>query len=198
MPLKDKDESSSRGPVGGGRRGAFQPIPLPKGSKATMSPKPGETKEISFYELSAKRGEHKLWLADLPGYGFAYASEEIAAGFRDLMATYLCHKTKKPQRLLLLLDARHGMKQTDRIFLNDLQDHGYREQQHQLQLPAMQIVLTKCDLVEATDLARRVALVQDELDDVMRRQTSRLPVLLTSATRQNGILAVQRELAGLT
>jgi len=110
------------------------------------------------------------------------------------MATYICHKQQRPQRVLLLLDARHGMKQTDRDFWEDLQR---RNQHHNEQLPALQIVLTKCDLVEATDLARRVTQVQRDVDDLLRRQPSRLPVLLTSATRQNGILAVQKELAGL-
>lgn len=185
-------------------------IPMPKGAKATMSSKPGETKDITFYELSAssppsssspppsssdkedganKKPSHVLWLADLPGYGFAHASPEMATAYRELMATYICHK-RRPQRVLLLLDARHGMKQTDRAFLYDLQSRDY-------QLPPLQIVLTKCDLVDATDLARRVKQVQDDLDDVLRRQTSRLPVLLTSATRHNGILAVQKELASL-
>jgi GTP-binding protein EngB required for normal cell division len=162
----------------------------PKGSKATMSAKPGETKKISFYELSAQKGQHRVRLADLPGYGFAHASDELSTAYAELMGTYLCHK-RRPQRVLLLLDARHGFKQTDRLFLQDLQKRDY-------QLPALQIVLTKCDLVEAADLARRVVQVQNDLNDCLRRQSSgRLPVLLTSATRRNGILAVQKELAGL-
>eukprot|EP00977_Amphora_coffeiformis_P013553 scaffold3586_cov164-Amphora_coffeaeformis.AAC.4 len=190
------------------------PIPLPKGAKATMSPTPGETKDITFYELSSssanssssssnnnnnsndsatattKGTKRVLWLADLPGYGFAQASEELLASYRELMATYICHKQQRPQRVLLLLDARHGMKQTDRAFWEDLQKRSH-------QLPALQIVLTKCDLVEATDLARRVTQVQQDVDDLLRRQPSRLPVLLTSATKRNGILAVQKDLAGL-
>jgi GTP-binding protein len=154
-----------------------------------MSATPGETKKISFYELSAQKGKHRVRLADLPGYGFAHASDELSTAYADLMGTYLCHK-RRPQRVLLLLDARHGFKQTDRLFLQDLQRRDY-------QLPPLQIVLTKCDLVEATDLARRVVQVQNDLNDCLRRQTGRLSVLLTSATRRNGILAVQKELAAL-
>lgn len=178
------------------KRRRNKPIPLPRGAKATTSPTPGETKDITFYELSSSGGKEDtaskrvLWLADLPGYGFAQAPPELLAGYRELMATYLCHK-RRPQRVLFLLDARHGMKQTDRAFLEDLQKRG------NYQLPALQIVLTKCDLVEATDLARRVTQVKQDLDDTLRRQPSRLPVLLTSATRRNGILAIQGELASL-
>lgn len=227
----EQTEPDAKGRRGGRRRTSFQRIPLPKGCKAAMSAKPGETRDIRFYELSAKNATTtttttrsdqsspssqqstsssplhvpKLWLADLPGYGFAHASPDIVAAHRQLMATYLRHDDKRPQRVLLLLDARHGMKQTDRAFLQDLQnyqshdsraDDGDRRRRRQ-PLPPLQIVLTKCDLVDATDLARHVGLVQDELDDILRRQTSRLPVLLTSATRQHGILAVQKELASL-
>ena len=205
-----------------GGRNRSKPVPLPKGVKAIMSPKPGETKEITFYELSAVVAKSKdtptteesgtcttiksdsqtnknkvsLWLADLPGYGFAYASHEMATAYQELMATYLCHPKEAPRRLLLLLDARHGMKQTDRVFLQNLQQQRH-DLGHRSELPSMQVVLTKCDLVDAVDLARRVVQVQDDLHDVLRRQTSRLPVLLTSATKQNGILAVQKELASL-
>lgn len=156
-----------------------------------MSSKPGETKEITVYQLSASKDvshPHKLWLADLPGYGFAYASEEQSESYQNLVSTYLCHK-ERPRRVLLLLDARHGLKQTDRKFLQNLERHG--------DLPPLQIVLTKCDLVDAADLARRFSQVQQDLNDSLRRQPSNLPVLLTSASRQNGILAVQKELAGL-
>jgi GTP-binding protein len=158
-----------------------------------MSSRPGETKEVTVYELSASKdvSSHppKLWLADLPGYGFAYTSQEQSERYHNLVTTFLCHKKERPRRVLLLLDARHGLKQTDRIFLQNLEHYG--------DLPPIQIVLTKCDLVEATELARRFTKVQQDVNDSLRRQPSNLPVLLTSASRHNGILTVQKELAGL-
>lgn len=208
------------------RRG-YKVIPMPKGAKAITSPTPGETKEITFYELSAAESakdsatldvdsdkkdvkqptrsdknpsESSLWLADLPGYGFAHASSELVRDYQRLMVTYLCHPKQRPRRLLLLLDARHGMKQTDRLFLQNLQQQlraEINDKNNKTALPAIQIVLTKCDLVNAEDLTRRVVQAQNDLDDVLHRQPSRLPVLVTSATRQNGILAIQKELAGL-
>jgi len=52
--------------------------------RATISPKPGETKNLSFYAISGKTVEdisltEKLVVVDMPGYGFAYMSEEEAA-----------------------------------------------------------------------------------------------------------------------
>ena len=118
---------------------------LPKGMKAITSHKPGETKELSFYQVTAdvmmkssndsssddrsdgNKGNNELvskmslLLVDLPGYGFAYAKEERTKEWMELMHHYLLER-KSLKRILLLLDARHGFKQTDFEFLRSLQD----------------------------------------------------------------------------
>ena len=77
------------------------------------------------------------------------------------------------------------------------------------ELPPIQIVLTKCDLVKQADLARRVVLVRTQLSDFLVREPSSLPVMLVSAragvgfnnirreTPLGGVLELQRELASL-
>ena len=112
---------------------------LPKGVKAITSNKPGETREITFYQLTSeiitptttknnannqtksKRAKMSLVLADLPGYGFAYASEETSQQWRELMKEYIINRGKSLKRVLLLLDARHGIKSADVDFLIQLQ-----------------------------------------------------------------------------
>ena len=110
---------------------------LPRGVKAITSSKPGQTKELSFYQLTAdvvtenddsaekeasrELGKMAMLLVDLPGYGFAFAKEERTVEWRDLMHHYLLER-KTLKRILLLLDARHGFKKTDFDFLGDLQD----------------------------------------------------------------------------
>ena len=66
-----------------------------------MSDKSGETRRITLYQLSSKilspndnksgEGMSKMSLvfADLPGYGFAYASEEQSSRWNNLMQHYL-------------------------------------------------------------------------------------------------------------
>ena len=67
------------------RRGRTPPlVKMPKGIKASTSDRPGETKQITFYQLEARQREEgqtttatsqnekkqkkqSLWLADLPG-----------------------------------------------------------------------------------------------------------------------------------
>lgn len=208
---------------------------MQRGVKAICSPKPGETKRITFYQLSSQiqkspteRKKMSLLLADLPGYGFAFASEERAEVWQGLMKSFILHRGKSLKRILLLVDARHGFKKADFDFLELLQD-GLKErltndagdkkmnektskrwrQKKKLELPPIQLCLTKCDLVPQVDLARRVVQVRQDFSDTIRRQPSALPIMLVSAKaglgfnnlRGNracgGILELQRELAAL-
>jgi GTP-binding protein len=204
---------------------------MPKGEKATTSDRPGETRSIDFYQLQAVPRAveddddkiRRLILVDLPGYGFAYASEKDAAQFREMIATYLLdrdHKTLK--RILLLIDARHGMKKSDIDFLEGLQEQMRIKQQEvapgedssasrrkRRVLPAIQLVLTKADLVPQADLARRVTQVRQQLSDCLQREPSHLPVMLVSARAGvgynnlkggravGGVLELQKELSAL-
>jgi GTP-binding protein len=109
-----------RGPTG-------QTAKLPRGLKAVTSAKPGETRRVSFFQLSARVDSHKLsmLLVDLPGYGFAYASEKQANQYKSLMESYILDRGSPLKRLLLLVDARHGMKMADMEFLEALQNTIY-------------------------------------------------------------------------
>jgi GTP-binding protein len=171
------------------------PEKLPKGVKAVTSPIPGETKELAFYNLASRitQGDRRkalttMWLVDLPGYGFAY--DEKSPQWKDTMRSYLLQR-KALKRVLLLVDARHGMKKADYNFLALLESQTK-------DLPALQLVLTKCDLVTQVDLARQMLQVERQLSDCLRRQPSKLPVLLVSTKPTlRGIFQLQKELAAL-
>ena len=78
-----------------------------------------------------------------------------------------------------------------------------------LELPPIQVVLTKCDLCIQDDLARRVVQVREQLSDILRREPSSLPFMLVSAKAglgynniragiaKGGVMELQRELAAL-
>ena len=67
------------------------------------------------------------------------------------------------------------------------------------QPPKLQVVLTKCDLVERRELARRVAVLKEELRDMdfLGSAAGRLPLALVSAAEGKGVFELQRELAAL-
>eukprot|EP00526_Cylindrotheca_closterium_P000468 CAMPEP_0113632012 /NCGR_PEP_ID=MMETSP0017_2-20120614/16637_1 /TAXON_ID=2856 /ORGANISM="Cylindrotheca closterium" /LENGTH=548 /DNA_ID=CAMNT_0000542547 /DNA_START=84 /DNA_END=1727 /DNA_ORIENTATION=- /assembly_acc=CAM_ASM_000147 len=230
---------------------------LPKGLKAATSSKPGQTRTIDFYRLTAKINSRttisnedddsdddddgktgnisgdessssleekiveettkiSLQLVDLPGYGFAYATDDKMEAWKSLMQDYILNRGKPLKRILLLIDARHGMKTADIEFMESLQQallHNNKKQQQatsaqknptakkqqKRELTPIQIVLTKCDLVSQADLARRVTQVRQQLSDSLIRQPSALPVMLVSAQMegQRGVLELQKELASL-
>lgn len=187
---------------------------MPRGVKAVTSNRPGETRRITFYELSSdilfeneKQQKMAMLLVDLPGYGYAFASKVKAAEMRGMMQDYLLHR-QSLKRILLLIDARHGFKKADADFLESLQSILYLEGTHR-NLPPIQLVLTKCDLVSQVILARRVEQVKKQLSDCLRREPSTLPVMLVSAKpgvgfnnvcgdmAWGGVLELQREIASL-
>lgn len=51
---------------------------------------------------------------DLPGYGFARASEEVKAKWGKLIEDYL-HQSKMLHAVFLLIDIRHAPSNNDRI-----------------------------------------------------------------------------------
>jgi GTP-binding protein len=191
--------------------------------KAAVSNTPGETKRITFYQLSSyvldsasttNRKKVSLVLVDLPGYGFAFANEEKASSWKELMKEFILNRGSSLKRILMLIDARHGFKRTDFEFLEMLQDglvNATKDStvKKKLELPPIQVVLTKCDLVSQDDLARRVVLSREQLSYTLKREPSALPVMLVSARAglgfnnirgnhaKGGILELQKELAAL-
>eukprot|EP00586_Coscinodiscus_wailesii_P018663 CAMPEP_0172506892 /NCGR_PEP_ID=MMETSP1066-20121228/199315_1 /TAXON_ID=671091 /ORGANISM="Coscinodiscus wailesii, Strain CCMP2513" /LENGTH=471 /DNA_ID=CAMNT_0013284161 /DNA_START=231 /DNA_END=1647 /DNA_ORIENTATION=+ len=205
---------------------------LPRGVKAVTSSRPGTTRDITFYQLSSRvrdgdvRRNMGLLFTDLPGYGFAYGgggdTEDVedVEEWRELMTHYVRNRGPSLKRVLWLLDARHGFKRADVEFLSQWQSRLSSFPKKKAQLPPIQLVLTKCDLVTREDLARRAYCVRMELSDLLVREPSSLPVMMVSAKPgvgfncvrvdggggttagprkkvMGGILELQRELAAL-
>lgn len=86
------------------------------GGKARVSNRPGETRTINFYRMG-----DAFRAVDLPGYGFAFASEQESQQWIALMEKYI--KERAPdvlKRVFVLIDSRHGLKQSDIQFLHFL------------------------------------------------------------------------------
>jgi GTP-binding protein len=145
---------------------------------ARVSHTPGRTRQLNFFELGGR-----LMLVDLPGYGFAAAAKREAARWQDLIRLYLKGRASL-RRALLLVDARHGLKEADRPIMALLDQAAV----------SYQIVLTKADTVSATALAARVA----EVAAALARHVAAHPVVhATSARDGSGIAALRAELAAL-
>jgi len=144
---------------------------------ARISNTPGRTRQINFFDLGGA-----LMLVDLPGYGYAAASKVAIARWTGLVRRYLQHRAGL-QRVCLLLDARHGLKEADRPLLDLLDRAGV----------SYQGVLTKTDKLGPAALAATAERVAAEL----AKHTAAHPELhLTSAEQHRGIAALRATLAG--
>ena len=88
-------------------------------SLARTSAAPGKTQTINFYNVN-----EEIYLVDLPGYGYARASEEIKAKWGKMIEDYL-HQSQEIRCVFLLIDIRHEPSNNDKIMYQWILDHGY-------------------------------------------------------------------------
>ena len=145
---------------------------------ARTSNTPGRTREINFFDLGGR-----LMLADLPGYGYAKAPKTQVRGWTILVHDYLAGRTSL-RRLCLLIDARHGIKDSDRAIMELLDTAAV----------VYQTVLTKADKVKAPALETCIARTTAEIAGHVAAH----PVLaVTSAVKRTGIAELRAGLAML-
>src|SRR4029077_5710987 len=106
---------------------------------ARVSHTPGRTQQVNFFDLG-----QRLTLVDLPGYGYAAVGRERVDAWSALIRAYLKHRPNL-RRLCLLVHARHGLKDSDRQTMDELDKSGL----------SYQLVLTKADQLKPDALAGR-------------------------------------------
>ena len=145
---------------------------------ARVSSSPGRTRQINFFDLAGH-----LFLVDLPGYGFAQVSKSMKETWQDLASAYLRGRPTL-KRVCLLIDSRHGVKDSDRETMKNLDSAAV----------SYQLVLTKTDRLGAADVARAVAAAEA----VARKHGAAHPeVLPTSSETGVGIAELRTEIAAV-
>src|SRR5690242_13785598 len=145
---------------------------------ARTSHTPGRTQELIFFT-----GDENLTLVDMPGYGYAAVAKTKVAAWTELIHAYLRGRANLA-RVYLLIDARHGLKDTDAATLTAL---GQAAVSHQ-------IVLTKADTLKAAELATAVAAAEAALT---QRKAAYPQVLATSSAEGSGIPELRAAIARL-
>lgn len=119
---------------------------LNRKSIARVSSTPGKTVTINFYRLPEIR------LVDLPGYGYAKVADSERERWSELMEGYF--RSGRDIRLCMqLVDMRHKPTDFDVSMLEFLKH---------FHIPYA-VVLTKCDKLNKTEFAARLAAVREEL-----------------------------------
>jgi len=130
---------------------------------ARTSNTPGRTQELIFF-----RSPDRLVLVDMPGYGYAATAKSKVAAWTRLIHDYLRGRATLA-RVYVLIDARHGLKETDDGILDAL---GKAAVSHE-------IVLTKCDQVDETELGERIEAVKAAI----RKRPAAFPDLIATSSR---------------
>ena len=134
------------GPSGVGKSSLINGL-LNRKSLARTSSQPGKTQTINFYYVN-----QSLYLVDLPGYGYAKASEEIRAKWGRMVENYL-HKSKQLRAVFLLIDIRHAPSANDKQMYQWIVSQGYE--------PI--IIATKLDKIKRSQVAKQLKLLKEEL-----------------------------------
>jgi GTP-binding protein len=145
---------------------------------ARVSNTPGRTRQINFFDLG-----HALMLADLPGYGYARASKEMTGQWQRLIFDYLRGRTSL-RRVVLLIDARRGVMETDREAMGLLDEAAV----------SYVVTLTKIDALKPAE--RDEALVHCRA--ALAKQIAAYPeILTTSSFTKEGLDTLRAHLAAL-
>jgi GTP-binding protein len=130
---------------------------------ARASNTPGRTQELNFFTDPRAR----LYLVDMPGYGFAEAPKDKVAAWNRVLRGYLAGR-RTLLRVFVLVDARHGPKAVDEDIF-DLLDKA---------AVSYQAVLTKADKISRTALEKVEAATQRAL----AKHPAAYPYLLTTSS----------------
>jgi len=177
LPDDDRAEVAFAGRSNVGKSSLINALANQKGL-ARASGEPGRTRELNYFETTAP-----LYIVDLPGYGYARASKTDIARWNELMRAYLRGRVSL-RRVILLIDARHGLKPSDIEVMSELDAAAV----------VYQVVLTKADKLKHGALGRMVEATQTA---IAKRPAAYPGVIATSATGGHGIAELRAEIARL-
>jgi GTP-binding protein len=145
---------------------------------ARTSRTPGRTQELIFFT-----GGSTLNIVDMPGYGYAAAAKSKIAAWTALIGAYLRGRANLA-RVYVLVDARHGLKDTDDLVFEELRQAAV----------SYQIILTKADAIKASELEGRIA----EVEAALAKRPGAFPgVLVTSSHEGTGMEELRAAVARL-
>ena len=137
---------------------------------ARTSNTPGRTQELNYFDVGDPL---RLRLVDMPGYGFADAPKDLVKRWRYLVNDFLRGR-QVLKRVLILIDARHGLKPVDRELMTMLDEAAV----------SYHLVLTKADKVKPSALGR---IFEEVAAEAARHPAAHPAIFTTSSETGSGI-----------
>lgn len=121
---------------------------LNRKSLARVSGTPGKTITINFYNI-----DEKIYMVDLPGYGYAKRSKEEIAKWGSMMEDYLANRETLVQTILLV-DSRHTPTQQDVQMAEWIRHYHER----------LIVIATKMDKLKKREIEERLEDIAETLE----------------------------------
>ena len=147
LPDNVHPEVAFAGKSNGGKSSLINAL-MNRKSLARTSAQPGKTQTINYYHIN-----DAVYFVDLPGYGFARASESVKAQWGKMIEDYL-HKSKQLKAVFLLIDIRHAPSENDCIMYDWICRNGYQ--------PI--IIATKLDKINRSQIQKQLKLIRMTLN----------------------------------
>src|SRR5690606_11372811 len=100
LPHGDRTEIAFAGRSNVGKSSLLNAM-LGRRDLARVSNTPGRTRELNYFALG-----DRLYVVDMPGYGYASAPKSMVKGWTALIHDYLRGRAEL-KRVMLLIDSRH-------------------------------------------------------------------------------------------
>ena len=113
---------------------------------ARTSNTPGKTRQINFYNI-----DEKMYMVDLPGYGYSKMSKTSAIEMGTFIENYL--KVRNISLIILMLDIRHDPTKDDVL----MYDYILRKNQPFL------IIANKADKLSKTKVVQNIQNIKEKL-----------------------------------
>ena len=162
-PPPDKPEVAFAGRSNVGKSSLINVLVKRKGVARTSS-KPGRTQAINFFCL-----EKRLYLVDLPGYGFARVPLNVKKSWGKMVETYL-RKRSNLKAVVVILDIRRDPTAGDLDLLNWLNHYRINSI----------LVLTKADKLSRQQSNAKAKQIAGQLKEVSSDRT----IVFSAKTRE--------------
>lgn len=177
LPDADRDEIAFAGRSNVGKSSLINALFNQK-KLAKTSSTPGRTQQLNFFNF-----DNKMYLVDLPGYGYAQAPEKLVRQWQEILKAYLRGRPNL-RRVFLLIDSRHGIKSEDAEIMKMLD----------VAAVPYQIVLTKTDKISSTELNKIATAISEELK---KHAAALVDIIKTSSEKKIGLDICKAEIYSL-
>lgn len=129
---------------------------------AKVSQTPGKTRLLQFFALS-----DKIYMVDMPGYGFATGNRREVESWREMIETYL-RSRESLKGVVLVMDIRRDWSDEEQMLKEWFDHHGTR----------WMLILNKADKLSRAQILKRMREFKPHTEDV--------PIFVVSSAKKTG------------